>query len=268
MPLTALQKDVLAVLASNRSEESHFAGGIVINAADNSARYSHDFDIFHELAEEVTRASTKDVESLRSAGFPVETVSRVGEWEKETTFRKARVRRGNENVEIDWAADSAFRFFPIERDPQLGWRLHLFDIATNKALALAARTETRDYIDIVELKKIYPLPAICWAACGKDPGYTPLYLLKMMKRFARIDPAELDKIKAQAINPVGLKMAWMEMSDDAEAKINRIATERQDLPIGVAFVDSAGKPGWIGDDQTLRPHAPSVRGCWPSVRGL
>ena len=70
----------------------------------------------------------------------------------------------------------------------LGWRLHLFDVATNKALALSARTETRDYVDIVELHKTYPLPAICWAACGKDPGFTPLSLLKMMKRFARIDP--------------------------------------------------------------------------------
>jgi hypothetical protein len=167
MPLTALQKDVLAVLARNRSEESHFAGGIVLNAADNSARYSHDFDIFHELAEEVTRASTTDVESLRSAGFQIETISRVGEWEKESTFRKARVKGREENVEIDWAADSAFRFFPIERDAKLGWRLHLFDIATNKALALAARTETRDYIDIVELKKVYRLPAICWLPAAK-----------------------------------------------------------------------------------------------------
>jgi hypothetical protein len=268
MPLTSLQKDVLAVLARNRSEESHFAGGIVLNASDSSARFSHDFDIFHELAEEVTRASTKDVESLRSAGFQVETISRLGEWEKESTFRKGMVKRGSDRVEIDWAADSAFRFFPIERDSQLGWRLHLFDIATNKALALAARTETRDYIDIVGLKKVYPLPAICWAACGKDPGYSPLYLLKMMKRFAKIDPTELDKIKAKAIDPVRLKMEWMEMSDEAEANMTRIATERPDLPIGVAFVNSAGKPGWIGDDPTLRPHAPSVRGCWPNVHGL
>jgi hypothetical protein len=208
------------------------------------------------------------VESLRSAGFHVETISRVGEWERESTFRRARVRRGDENVEIDWAADSAYRFFPIERDSELGWRLHLFDIAINKALALSSRTETRDYVDIVELNKIYPLPAICWAACGKDPGFTPLRLLKMMKRFARIDPAELNKIKAQALDPIGLKMAWITMSDDAEAKMMRIADERQNLPIGVAFVDSAGKPGWIGDNPTLRPHPPSLRGCWPNVHGL
>ena len=268
MPLTPLQKDVLAVLAGNRSEESHFAGGIVLNFTDESARFSHDFDIFHELAEAVARASNRDVESLRHAGFQVETPSRYGEWEKDATFRKAKLSRGDESVEIDWAADSAFRFFPIERDPLLGWRLHLFDIATNKALALSARTETRDYVDIVELHRTFPLAAICWAACGKDPGFSPLSLLKMMRRFARIDPAKLEEIQARALDPVKLKLAWIEMSDAAEAAMIRVADEQRDLPIGVAFVDATGKPGWIGDDPTLRVHAPSVRGCWPTVHGL
>lgn len=268
MPLTTLQQDILTVLAGNRSEESHFAGGIVLNAAPESARYSHDFDIFHELAEEVARASDADVGNLRQAGFQVETPSRYGEWEKPATFRKAKVIRGADTVEIDWAADAAFRFFPIERDPVLGWRLHLFDIATNKALALSARTETRDYVDIVELHRTFPLPAICWAACGKDPGFSPLSLIKMMRRFAKISPTELDKIKARALDPIALKMAWIEMSDAAEAAMIRLADEKPDLPIGVAFVDASGKPGWLGDDPTLRIHAPSVRGCWPTVLGL
>ena len=268
MPLTALQKEVLAVLAANRSEESHFAGSVVLNADERSARFSHDFDIFHEIAEEVTRASNRDVDCLRRAGFQVQTLSRYGEWEKEAAFRKAKVGRSVETVEIDWAADSAFRFFPIERDPLLGWRLHLFDVATNKALALSARTETRDYIDIVELHKTYPLSAICWAACGKDPGFSPLSLLKMMRRFARINPTELDKIKARALDPIALKTTWIQMSDEAEAKMTQVADERPALPTGVAFVDAAGKPGWIGDDPSLRVHAPSVRGCWPLLRGL
>ena len=268
MPLTPLQKAVLAVLAANRSEESHFAGGIVLNTPDNSARFSHDFDIFHEAAAEVSQASTRDVASLRDAGFDVETPSRYGEWEKDATFRRARVRREAEVVEMDWAADSAFRFFPIERDDVLGWRLHRFDVATNKALALSARTETRDYVDIVELHRVYPLAAICWAACGKDPGFTPLSLLKMMRRFARIDPARLEEIQARKLDPIALKMAWIEMSDEAEAQMTRLADEQADLPIGVAFVDAAGRPGWMGDDPSLRVHAPSVRGCWPTVHGL
>ena len=216
----------------------------------------------------MVRASEQDVVSLRAAGFTVETMSRYGEWEKETTFRRARVTGADASVEIDWAADSAFRFFPIERDPALGWRLHLFDAATNKALTLAARTETRDYVDIVEFHRQFPLAAICWAACGKDPGFTPLSLLKMMRRFARVDPAELELIRARALDPTILKATWADISVDAEAKMTSLADEHPEIPIGVSFVDSSGRPGWIGDNPDLRLHAPSVRGCWPVVRGI
>src|SRR5690606_13928849 len=177
MPLTGFQRDVLAVLAANRSEESHFAGGLLLNAGDDSPRFSRDFDIFHDVAAEVVRASERDVASLRAAGFAVETQSSYGEWAREATFRTATVRgTSGDAVEVDWAADSADRFFPIEPDEQLGGRLRLFDAATNKALTLAARTETRDYVDIVELAGRFPLAAVCWAACGKDPGFTPLSL--------------------------------------------------------------------------------------------
>ena len=178
------------------------------------------------------------------------------------------VIRGGESVEIDWAADSAFRFFPIERDARLGWRLHLFDLATNKALTLSARTETRDYVDILELHKRFPLAAICWAACGKDPGFTPLSLLKMMRRFARVDPATLEEIQARALDPVALKNTWIEISDEAEAKMTQLADEQPDVPIGVAFVDGDGHPGRLGDNPSLRVHGPSLRGCWPTVHGM
>ena len=269
MPLTEFQKDVLAVLAANRSEESHFAGGIILNAPETSPRFSRDFDIFHDLAAEVVRASERDAESLGIRGFAVERESRLGEWERDTTFRRARVRApSGEVLEIDWAADSAFRFFPIERDPLLGWRLHLFDAACNKALTLASRTETRDYIDILELHRRFPLAAICWAACGKDPGFTPLSLLAMMRRFARIDPTELEKIRARALDPKDLKATWIEISSEAEREMTSLADEHPGIPPGVAFVDASGFPRWIGYDASLRLHAPSVRGCWPTVRGI
>lgn len=263
MPLTNFQRDVLQIIAANRSEESHFAGGLVLNAAPESARYSHDFDIFHDAAEEVATASGKDVESLEASGFTVTKL--IGDWHQPCTFRKARVSRAEGNVEIDWAADSAFRFFPIECDPILGWRLHLFDMATNKALALCARSVTRDYIDIVELHKTYPLPAIVWAACGKDAGFSPRLLLEMMRRFARIDPAKITKIQAREIDQIALKMAWCDMSIYAEQEITKLADTHPDTPIGVAFVDKEGKPGWIGQDPTLTIHRPSIRGCLPTV---
>ena len=43
------------------------------------------------------------------------------------------------------------------------------------------------------------------------------------------------------------------------------ADELPDTPIGVAFVDAKGEPGWIRRDPSLRVHYPSLRGCWPTV---
>lgn len=263
MPLSDLQKTVLKIIAANRSEASHFAGGVVLNAADDSVRFSHDFDIFHEAEMEVERASLADVALLQAAGYSVEHKS--GDWANPSSFRKARLVHEGAELEIDWAVDSAFRFFPVETDPVLGWRLHLFDMATNKALALSARSVTRDYVDIVELDKIYPLEAIIWAACGKDEGFSPMLLLEMMRRFARINPRQLETIQARNLDPIELKKAWIAMSERAESEITRIADTRPETPIGVAFVDAVGKPGWIGQDATLRVHRPSLRGCWPTI---
>ncbi|HUF60520.1 MAG TPA: hypothetical protein VMN36_00465 [Verrucomicrobiales bacterium] len=47
----------------------------------------------------------------------------------------------------------------------------------------------------------------------------------------------------------------------------RVADVYLELPIGVAFVDPEGEPGWYGSDPTLRIHAPSMRGCWPTLAG-
>jgi len=268
VPLTLFQKEVLAILVRHRSEASHFAGGLILNAPDDSLRYSRDFDLFHEAVEVVAENSERDVRALLAAGLEVVQLERGSEWREPSSFRQALVCRGEESLTLDWAYDSAFRYFPIEKDPLLGWRLHLFDMATNKALALSSRTETRDYVDIVALDKRYPLEAIVWAACGKDPGFSPLFLLKMMRRFAKINMDDLEKIQARKIDPVALKMEWITMCDRAETAMTRLADSQIDMPIGVAFVDREGQPRWIGERPDLRPHAPSKRGCWPTIHGL
>jgi hypothetical protein len=265
MPLTTFQKEVMAAIAANRSESSHLAGGLVLNSSDDSSRYSRDFDIFHDSVDDLVKSSVRDVTALENAGFHVHKLERDGEWSKDVSFRKARVRRNDDAVDIDWSHNSAFRFFPIVPDDQLGWRLHLFDMATNKALALSARTETRDYIDILELSRIYPLEAIIWAACGKDGGFNPMSLFQMIMRFARIDPVDLDKIKARHLDPIALKEEWIKVSDQAREEITALADEKPDTPIGVAFVDAGGEPGWLRRDPSLHIHHPSLRGCWPVV---
>jgi hypothetical protein len=109
------------------------------------------------------------------------------------------------------------------------------------------------------------LEAIVWAACGKDQGFSPMLLLEMMRRFARINPRQLETIQARQLDPVALKRDWIMMSERADAEITRIADTLPEIPLGVAFVDGEGLPGWIGRDSTLQIHRPTVRGCWPRV---
>jgi len=189
VPPSDFQARVLRLIAANRSPQSHVAGGIALNL--DLARYSFDIDIFHDLKDDVRKTAHADAETLRKAGLKVE-------WFREfPTLYSAKVTGPDGGTELDWAFDSDFRFFPAEPDDLLGWRLHPFDLATNKAFAAAARREPRDAVDLVEIhERLYPMGIIAWAAVAKDPGFSPMLLLDMIGRFARYQDDDLLKVSS------------------------------------------------------------------------
>lgn len=65
---------------------------------------------------------------------------------------------------------------------------------------------------------------------------------------------------------MALKEEWIAVSDRAREEITLLADEQLDMPIGVAFVDGAGEPGWIRTNPSLKIHPPTLRGCWPVMR--
>ena len=256
MPLTEFQTQVLRVIAANRSPESHIAGGIALNYTPKSARFSTDIDIFHDAEAAVVFASETDLKSLQAAGFQTE---QSPFWSGQ--FRRAFVAKDGQQVKIEWAQDSAFRFFPIDPDPILQWRLHPFDALTNKALTMASRSATRDLVDLVSHRLEYPLVRIVWAACAKDPGFTPSNLLPMMRRHARIDPVALEQMGV-SVSPVELKQCWMEMSEEAEAELDEAIRAR--IEPGVAFVVPNGQVGWYNSAGAV-PHYATLGGVVPRV---
>jgi hypothetical protein len=69
---------------------------------------------------------------------------------------------------------------------------HPFDLATNKVLALVGRVEARDWVDTIECsERLQPLGYLAWAACGKDPGFSPLAILEHAPRSSRYSADEL-----------------------------------------------------------------------------
>ncbi|MCC6932702.1 MAG: hypothetical protein IT292_05555 [Deltaproteobacteria bacterium] len=260
MPYTKFQEKVLQLLAKNRNPESYLAGGTAINREGDSLRYSRDLDIFHDALEQVAICSKADIETLQNAGYNVEVLIR------QPGFVQAIARFGKDELKLDWAVDSAFRFYPVEADKSCGYRLHDADLATNKCLALASRSEVRDVLDLIQINDSYlSLEAVCWAACGKDQGYTPAMILDAIKRNSRFTKDDLDREHlAKEINLIELKQRWTELLKSAEESLQAYPADK----LGCLFIDKSGHPHSLKkttEFSKLKPHFGSARGAWPRL---
>jgi hypothetical protein len=261
MPLTALQTDVVRMLAAHRHPESHLGGGAAINRGADSPRYSADLDLFHDVAEQVSAAADADLAFLIEQGLDVEWLLR------QPTHQRARVVRGSESVRLDWTYDSAFRFFPVQPDADFGYCLHPADLATNKCLALAGRAEVRDFLDILYLHDtLVSLGALCWAACGKDQGFTPWSLLEHAKRHMKFRQEDLAaEHLSKPVSLKDLKESWLKAVSQAEELFPRLPAG----DVGCLFLDTAQRPCTpdpsAADFSRVTRHFGSLRGAWPKV---
>lgn len=215
MPLGAFESEVLRAIAVNRNPDSFVAGATVLHQRPDSPRASRDVDIFHDTTESLATAALADAESLRAAGFTVELGRPQG------TFQRAIISQGDRRTKIEWVFDSAFRFFPVEPDVELGWRLNFWDAATHKVLALFGRHEFRDFVDVHHLHyHCLCFGALVWAASGKDPGLTPQMILEWTKRHTYYTPEQVQEVQTcQPLNLVQLRGDWLQMLFDAETLI-------------------------------------------------
>ncbi|CAN5766196.1 hypothetical protein BH11GEM1_BH11GEM1_09920 [soil metagenome] len=222
MPLTPLQRDILATVGSARTSDSYLAGGAAIHFTPQSTRFSGDLDFFNDSVERVATAYAADQGALVLAGFSVDIeISQPG-------FVRAIVSKDAGATRIDWAHDSAWRFMPPVRDALGGYLLHDVDLAINKTLALAGRDEARDFVDIMYVNEtVLPLAGLVWAAVGKDPGFSPLSLLELLKRRGRPRPEEVARLDLAApFDLTSARTLWFAALADADAFVrSRPSTE-------------------------------------------
>ena len=212
MPLTDYQAVVARLLSGNRTFDSYLAGGAAILIEPNTTRFSRDLDYFHDSEVRVAEAFAADRALLESRKFAVDVdLNQPG-------YVRAVVGQGGNATKVEWARDSAWRFMPTQRDERVGFMLHPVDLAVNKVLALAGRDEARDVLDAVHLhRRVLALGALCWAACGKDPGFTPLSLLDLLRRRGRVREEDLARLDlATPIDLRALKQEWLEALDSVE----------------------------------------------------
>jgi hypothetical protein len=261
MPLSGIQAEILRKIAANRTPESYLAGATVLHRTKRTPRFSQDIDLFHDLKEDILRYAEQDAATLIEAGYGFSWLQRS------PFFCRAVVTAGSRSLKIEWAQDSAFRFFPLQEDDFCGYRLHDADAATNKMLALAGRSEVRDFVDILHLHDNYlSLGTLAWAACGKDPGFTPGFLLDHAGRHAAYTQQELDRLElSRPLDIKELKIKWIAAVDEAR----ELALKLPAAEVGCLYLGPDGNPVTPDTAQpefnTLVRRRGSLRGVWPVV---
>lgn len=240
VPLTEFQRQLLATLASPPNDDRYLAGGAAMHFAPNSTRYSDDLDFFHDTEARVASAFAADRKHLERAGYRLEIEQSL------PGFVRAVVRKEDDATRVDWAHDSAWRFMPLVRDPLGGWLLHPVDLAINKVLALAGRDEPRDFVDMLFVHRaVLPLAGLTWAAVGKDPGFTPLSLLELLRRRGRYRPEDFARLRlAEPFDLIDAKRTWIGALDEAE----RFVRERPPEESGCLFYS-------VPEKHFVLPHA-------------
>jgi hypothetical protein len=244
MALTKFQLEILQVIARNRNPNSHFAGGAVLNK--DEPRISQDIDIFNDSAEILSICLAADAAALEADGYGVAFSTRSD------THVTADVTKHQSSNRIDWVQDSIWRFFPAVQDKTFGWRLHSFDLATNKILAFAGRREPRDYVDTIALERRVPgsLATLVWAAPGKDPGWTPQLILDEIVRNSRMSREDLAKITTlESLDPVALKKQLL----DAIASARDLFATLPLATVGKVFLSKKGVPRILTRDVATNP---------------
>lgn len=270
MALTTFQLEICRLIARQRVEsgESYVAGGTALNSAIGAARISRDIDLFHDTVEAVDQSFAADRRLLVTRGYGISIQrERVG-------FVEALVSRGDDRVVLQWAADSAFRFFPLVEHADFGLVLHPFDLATNKVLALVGRIEARDWVDVIGChERVQKLGYLAWAASGKDPGFGPSTILEQASRSARYSAAEIAGLDFEGSAPdaAELSLRWHSMLDEARSIVGMLPAQ----DVGKCVLEERGEL-FPGDPKrlrtamaagTLRFHEGRIRGALPQVRG-
>jgi hypothetical protein len=204
MPLS-VQESIARLIAVNRTPSSHLAGAAALHLGRDLLRTSNGLDYFHDREVLVGQAFAADRRVLETAGFKVDVVlSQPG-------FARAIVSRGSATTKVEWAHDSSWRFLPAVPDSVVGFRLHPLDLSINKVLALAGRDEPRDFPDVLFVHRNYlSLGGLCWAAVGKDPGYSPEMLVEQLARKGRFRPEDFSALDLTVKPDIAeLKITWL-----------------------------------------------------------
>ena len=147
------QRRALETLRPQRSQNSYFAGSLVVSSS--LGRAPGDFDLHHHSWEDLETALAADRQALAGAGaedLGLERLSRE---------YQGRHRVVGEIVEINWVLETAPLLLAPRRHPQLGFALHPWDVIAKKLAMALEEDDPKHVVDLARLKAAgFPLDTL------------------------------------------------------------------------------------------------------------
>jgi hypothetical protein len=139
-------------------------------------------------------------------------------------------------------------------------------------LALVGRVEPRDLVDTLTCdREVQPFGYLAWAACGKDPGFSPASILEMAARSNRYSQEESRSLDFEGEAPTAADLS--RRFKDALAAGREIVARLPAREAGKAVLTREGHP-FRGGAPDLGPalasgeivfHSGSIRGAFPRL---
>ncbi len=192
--LTPLQREILLVFKQiPDSDRFYLTGGTALAEFYLGHRRSFDLDLFTAERGLILPFSRVAEDHLRQTGFDVRVVRRL------ETFAEFLLSQQEEEVRVQLAYDSPYRFAPPEKTP-LGAVNDYQDLVVDKLLAFFGRTEPRDAVDLFFILEEEDLLELTRLAAKKDPGFDLYWLARAFEKTQEF-PEELDRWPVEMLHP-------------------------------------------------------------------
>ena len=200
--LSSLQKAFIKLFVDLPDQEFFYlTGGTALAEYYLGHRISYDLDLFTSQPDLILPFSYHVEQSARKSGFQNSVVRRFA------SFVEFQASRGDDQLKVDLALDSAFRLVPVELS-DVGVLVNDFlDLQADKALAFFGRVEPRDAIDLYFLLQLTPFDELVELARQKDSSFDLYWFAIALNRAAKF-PDEIKRWPVKMLiefDPVELK---------------------------------------------------------------
>ncbi len=226
--LTALQRTILDLFSSLPDQEQFYlTGGTALAEFYLGHRRSYDLDFFTAERELILPLSYEIEQQAPRYRLSTDITRRF------KTFVQMVIAHKHDEVKVDLALDSPYRFEDVVYSTQGVLINDFVDLRVDKVLAYFGRAEPRDAVDLYFLLQEADVRKLLGQARQKDPGFDLYWFTIALNRVQEF-PDDLGRWPVDMIlplNPADLKRTFQTLAMQLMKQVTDASYEASDPPI-------------------------------------